>query len=77
MRNLKTHLQLNYQLLQLKDLPLEQGLLQLKQNLNEQIELYKSDRSKNPDKAQEVVEKAILKKEYSEIFKEEEELNLY
>ena len=54
----KTHLQLNYQLLQLKDLPLEQGLVQLKERLNEQIELHKSDRSKNPDKAQKVVEKA-------------------
>ena len=54
----KTHLQLNYQLLQLKDLPLEQGLSQLKQALNEQIELYKSNTSKNPKLASEFVEKA-------------------
>jgi len=56
----KQHLQLNYQLEQLKNLPLEQGLSQLKQNLNEQIELYKSDNSvrTNVEKAQEAVEKA-------------------
>lgn len=61
---IKTHLQLNYQLLQLKDLPLEQGLLQLKQNLNEKIELYKSDNSvrNNIDKAQEVVDEAYSRR---------------
>ena len=56
----KQHLQLNYQLKQLKNLPLEQGLSQLKQNLNESIELYKSDNSvrTNVEKAQEAVDKA-------------------
>lgn len=54
------HLQLNYQLQRLVNQPLEQGLQQLKQNLNEKIELYKSDNSvrNNPEKAQEAVEKA-------------------
>ena len=56
----KQHLQLNYQLKQLKNLPLEQGLSQLKQNLNESIELYKPDNSvrTNVEKAQEAVDKA-------------------
>jgi hypothetical protein len=54
------HLELNYQLQQLVDQPLESGLNNLKQNLNEKIELYKSDNStrNNPEKAQEEVEKA-------------------
>lgn len=58
----KTHIHLNQQLLQLKDLPLEQGLLHLKQNLNERIELYKSDPSKDPKKAQEAVEDAYTQR---------------
>ena len=53
-----THIQLNYQLDQIKNLPLEQGLQQLKQNLNEKIELFKSDTSKDINKAQELVDKA-------------------
>ena len=65
----KTHLQLNYQLLQLKDLPLEQGLSQLKQRLNEQIELYKSDNFKNPELAQEAVEKAYSQRRIFQDFK--------
>jgi len=54
----QTHIQLNYQLQQIKDLPLEQGLQQLKQNLNELIELFKSDFSKDIDKAKENVDEA-------------------
>lgn len=54
----KQHLHLNSLLIQLKDLPLEQGLSRLKESLSELIELYKSDNSKNPEKAQEDVEKA-------------------
>jgi len=58
----QTHIQLNYQLQQIKDLPLEQGLQQLKQRLSELIELYKSDSSKNPEKAQEAVDKAYTQR---------------
>lgn len=60
----KQHLQLNYQLEQLKNLPLEQGLSQLKESLNERIELYKSYNSvrNNPEKAQEAVEEAYSKR---------------
>ncbi|MCA9750297.1 MAG: hypothetical protein KC414_14400, partial [Romboutsia sp.] len=56
----RQHFQLNHQLQQLYNLPLEQGLNQLKQRLNESIELYKSDNSiiNNPERAQEEVEKA-------------------
>lgn len=60
---------LNYQLEQLKNLPLEQGLSQLKQSLNERIELYKSDSSKNPEKAQEAVEKAYSQRRIFQNFK--------
>ena len=52
------YIQLNYQLQQIKDLPLEQGLQQLKQRLNELIELYKSGSSKDINKAQEAVDRA-------------------
>ena len=58
----KGYIQLNYQLRQLKDLPLEQGLQQLKERLNERIELFKSDRSKDIDKAQKFVDKAYSKR---------------
>ena len=54
----RTHIQLNYQLEQIKDLPLEQGLQQLKQRLNELIELFKSDFSKDINKAKENVDEA-------------------
>ena len=60
----RQHAQLNYQLQSLVSIPLEQGLDQLKQNLNEKIQLYKSDDSirTNPEKAQEEIEKIYSQK---------------
>lgn len=60
----RQHTQLNYQLQNLVSIPLEQGLDQLKQNLNENIQLYKSDNSirTNPEKAQEKIEKTYSQK---------------
>ena len=65
----RQHFQLNHQLQQLYNLPLEQGLNQLKQRLNESIELYKSDNSKNPEKAQEAVDKAYSQRRIFQDFK--------
>jgi len=58
------HLQLNYQLNQIKDLPFDQGLQQLKEKLNEQIELFKSNNSTrtNVELAQKYLEKAYSKR---------------
>lgn len=58
------HKELSNLLQQIIDLPLEQGLLQLKQNIGERIELYESDNSitNRPSKAQEEVEKAYSKR---------------
>ena len=55
----KQYIQLDYLLQQLVEQPLEQGLNNLKQNLNEKIELYKSDDSvrNSPEKAKEHVDK--------------------
>ena len=55
----KQHKQLNYQLAQLADLPPSQGLSLLKQNLNEKIELYKSNESSTPE---------TIQKKYSEAY---------
>jgi hypothetical protein len=55
----KQYIQLDYLLQQLVEQPLEQGLNNLKQNLNEKIELYKSDDSvrNSPEKAKEHFDK--------------------
>lgn len=67
-----------------KDLPLEQGLQQLKQRLNELIELHKSDTSRDINKAREAVIRAYSQRRKFQDFQKrggikslltEEELN--
>jgi len=60
----KQHSGLNFQLSELQNLPLDQGLRLLKQRINEGIELYKSESSRgnNPKNAEEAVEEAYSKK---------------
>ena len=62
----KTHAYLNNQLSQLKNLPLEQGLSQLKQNLDEKIELHKSDFYGNIELAQEDLDKAYSRRVFQD-----------
>ena len=54
----KQYIKLNNKLHPLLDLPVEQGLNNLKQSLNENIQLYKSDSSNNPETAQDKLDKA-------------------
>jgi len=60
----KQHTGLNFQLSELQNLPLDQGLRMLKQRINEGIELYKSESSRgnNPKNAEMAVEEAYSKK---------------